>query len=259
MMPQLFHGKVMHRRLSPRENLFTYGIYYVSLPLSRLHEAECGRWFTLNRLGINSFYDKDHGPRDGGDLLLWMRQILSDHDAGDINGEIVLLTMPRTFGYGFNPVSFWLCHDNNNILKAVLCEVSNTFGEMHNYLCMHPDQREILPGDIFESDKVFHVSPFLKREGRYIFRFTSTKENFGAWIDHEEVPGQKKLVTTLTGHFSPWEKGGLKALTLRYPLVSLRAIILIHWQALKLVSKGIRYIPKPEQLASRLSRSFDYK
>lgn len=259
ILPQLFEGKVMHKRISPRVNLFTYGIYYVSLPLSSLEKAECGRWFSLNRAGINSFYNKDHGPRDGSNLLLWIRKILREQNASDINGEVVLVTMPRTFGYVFNPVSFWLCYDDNNILKAVLCEVSNTFGEFHNYLCMHSDHREILPGDDFYSDKIFHVSPFLKREGRYTFRFTSVQGGFGARIDFEEIPGEKKLITTLNGRLVDWEKARLRALSVRYPLVSLRAIILIHWQAIKLLAKGIRYIPKPVQLESKLSKGFDYK
>ena len=244
----------MHRRITPRVNHFTYGIYYVALPLSNIEQARCGRWFSLNQAGINGFYDKDHGSRDGSNLLVWIRNLLKSQDAGDINGEVVLVTMPRTFGYVFNPVSFWLCYDDQKILRAVLCEVSNTFGEHHNYLCMHSDRREILPGDLFESDKIFHVSPFLKREGRYTFRFTKTQESFGAWIDYEENPGEKKLLTTLTGRLIPWEKNQIQKLSLRYPLVSLRALFLIHWQALKLLGKGIRYIKKPVQLAQKLSR-----
>lgn len=254
MMPQIFCGKVMHKRTSPRTNLFTYGIYYVCLPLSRLRESECGRWFSLNRPGINSFYEKDHGPRDGSSLLLWMRKILREQNAEDINGEVVLVAMPRTFGYVFNPVSFWLCYDDKEVMRAVLCEVSNTFGEHHNYLCMHSDRREILPEDVFRSDKLFHVSPFLEREGRYTFRFKKTPDGFGAWIDYEDKPGEKKLITTLTGSLSLWDMRYLRTLSLRYPLVSLRALALIHWQALKLIRKGIRYIPKPEQLPDRQSR-----
>jgi DUF1365 family protein len=256
---QLLNGQVMHKRLSPKVNAFKYGIYYVCLPLSSLREVTCGRWFGINRRSFNSLYNEDHGARDGSDLLLWIKKILYERNAGDIDGEVVLVTMPRTLGYVFNPISFWLCYDAAGVLRAVLCEVCNTFGENHSYLCLHEDHREIRPEDIFESDKVFHVSPFLKREGRYTFRFTKTEKSFGAWIDYEEKRGEKKLLTMLTGSLEPWSEAGLRGLFWRYPLVSLRAVGLIHWQALKLLAKGIRYVPKPAQLAERLSRGADYK
>ncbi len=252
--PEIFLGRVMHKRLSPKVNEFVYGIYYLSLPLSSLRQCAVKAWFGVNASGLMSFYNRDHGDRSGDDPLVWVRNILHEQNADDIDGEVVLVTMPRTFGYVFNPVSFWLCYDASEVLRAVLCEVNNTFGEAHSYLCLHDDHRAITADDWFESDKMFHVSPFLKREGKYRFRFAKSEKGFGAWIDYEEIPGETKLLTALTGHLTPWHAAELRRVFWRYPLVSLRALGLIHWQALKLVAKGIRYISKPAQLKSRFTR-----
>lgn len=257
MTAKIMRGQVMHKRLSPKVNAFQYGIYYLALPLQRLAEKQKIGWLGINRPGLLSFHDRDHGDRQGGALLPWIRDILDKYDAADIDGEVVLVAMPRTLGYVFNPISFWLCYDRDEKLRAILCEVNNTFGENHSYLCIHDDHREITADDWFISDKLFHVSPFMQRTGLYRFRFAITDKNFGAWIDYEEVPGEKKLLTMLTGKLTPLDAPGLRQVFWQYPLVSLRATFLIHWQALKLVMRGIRYISKPLQLQNRLDRARD--
>lgn len=251
----ILQAQVTHKRLSPKVNAFTYGLYYVALPLSQLKKLDLGRWFSINRPGIMSFYESDHGQRTGKDLLAWIRNVLTPYKAEHMCHDVLLVTMPRTFGYVFNPVSFWLCYDDQDVLRAILCEVNNTFGETHSYLCLHDDHREIKSTDIFQGDKKFHVSPFLKRVGLYQFRFAKTDTGFGAWIEYEEEAGSKKLLTVLTGSLVPFTKSALKQAFWRHPMVSLRAVILIHWQAVKLVFKGIRYVPKPEQLESRIERT----
>lgn len=241
--PQILFGKVMHGRLFPKRNNFTYGIYYLALPLSKLQNLP----IALNRFAPLSFYGRDHGEGDGGDLENWARDILSTYNIRGVEGEIKLITMPRVLGYIFNPVSFWLCHDKDGILRAVLCEVHNTFGERHTYLCTHEDGRPILPDDVLTGDKVFHVSPFLKREGHYNFRFDTRADKFAVWIDFYNAEGKKQLVTSLIGKFEPMNAAKLRKAFWAYPLVTIKAIMLIHWQAIKLIAKGIQYIPKPPQ------------
>jgi len=154
--PQLLTGKVMHGRLFPKRNNFTYGIYYLTIPLSKLGNLQIAH----NRFAPLSFYDRDHGNCDGSDLESWARTILNDHNLDKANGDITLICMPRIFGYVFNPVSFWLCHDKKKNLRAVLCEVHNTFGERHTYICSHKDQRPITEKDckgrkIWRLDRLF--------------------------------------------------------------------------------------------------------
>lgn len=247
--PQVFFGKVMHGRLFPKLNQFTYGIYYLSLPLSKMQTVP----IPYNRFGLLSFYDKDHGHCDGSSLEAWATEILNQYGIKEADGDITLICMPRILGYVFNPVSFWLCHDKSNQLRAVLCEVHNTFGERHTYLCAHDDHRPITQSDVLEGEKVFHVSPLLKREGHYSFRFDSSKNNFGAWIDFYDVQGKRQLVTTLSGGLKPMTAQTLRKAFWSYPLVTFKATALIHWQALKLLSRGIKYISKPSQNAEKVS------
>lgn len=246
---QLFFGKVMHARLFPKKNAFSYGIYYLALPLSHIKDLPLAH----NRFAPLSFYDRDHGQCDGSAPEDWARRILAEYGFQNINGEITLLCMPRVLGYVFNPVSFWLCYDKNGNLRAVLCEVHNTFGERHTYLCAHEDHKSITSEDILKGKKIFHVSPLLKREGYYTFRFDINNDKFGVWIDFFDDTGRKQLATSLTGTLKPMNTHALRKAFWCYPLVTFKAIFLIHWQALKLLAKGIKYISKPEQKQERIS------
>jgi DUF1365 family protein len=163
--------------------------------------------------------------------------------------------MPRIFGYVFNPVSFWYCFDKSAVLRAVICEVNNTFGETHSYICAHEDQREITQDDILTGQKAFHVSPFLEREGNYKFRFALKNNKMGAWIDFFDASYKKKLLTSLNGKFEALNKTNSSKAFWRYPLVTLKAIYLIHWQAVKLFFKGTEYVPKPLQLKNKATRT----
>lgn len=241
LSPQIFTGKVMHKRLFPKENSFVYGIYYLALPLSKIDQAP--KSFSL------SFREEDHGPRDGSGLEDWIRSILKNHNPAleAITDDILLICMPRIFGYVFNPISFWLCLDKKQNIRAALCEVNNTFGETHSYLCVQSSLKPIGQNDWLTADKVFHVSPFLKREGEYKFKFSYKNEKFGTWIDFYDEKNNKQLLTSLTGNFTPMNKASLRKTFYSHPLVTFKAISLIHWQAIKLIFKGIKHMKKPKQ------------
>lgn len=242
----------MHGRHRPKRNFFTYGIYYLSLPLSQLDKLP----IRLNRSGIISFFTKDHGYKDPKKSLSdWAKHILNHYDITTANGEIVLVCLPRIMGYVFNPVSFWFCYDQQEKLRAVICEVNNTFGETHSYLCAHEDQRPITASDTMVAEKNFHVSPFMQREGYYEFRFDNQDTKFTVSIDYFTPSGEKLLVTTLFGRRADLTSKNLWAAFWRYPLITFKAIALIHWQALKLISRGIKYVPKPNQKPEKHSRN----
>jgi DUF1365 family protein len=241
--PQLYTAQVVHKRLFPKANAFHYGVYYLALPLPAA--AIPGR--------LASFHRKDVGLRDGSDPTPWVRGILADYDLNQKTQRIVLVTMPRVLGYVFNPVSFYLCLDGSNALRAVLCEVHNTFGEQHSYLCANADHSPIGADQWLEAEKVFHVSPFLERRGDYKFRFDVSADKLGIWIDYFDADQQKQLITALTGSFTPLTPQALRQAFWRHPLVALKAVTLIHWQALKLAVKGVRYIAKPAQLSQRIT------
>lgn len=255
--PQIFTAKVMHKRLFPKVNQFTYGIYYLALPLNRLEDEKLRAQLPVNRSGLLSFRTRDYGPRNvdstPATLDLWIREILASRKIADTIENIVLITMPRVMGYGFNPVSFWMCFDKDKQLRAVLCEVNNTFGETHSYLCTNEDLSPIRDDNWLTSEKLFHVSPFMPREGNYRFRFSQKDSKLAIWIDYHDAENNRQLLTSLIGSLKPLTGKSLQNAFWKHPLVTLKTIALIHWQALKLFTKGIKYNNKPEQKEERIS------
>lgn len=241
---------------SPRNkklNSFTYQTFYLSLPLKQLGSNTLP--LKIDQTGLISFHQKDHGPKDGTSLERWAREQLANYNLNAIDGEITLLAMPRIAGYVFNPVSFWFCHDKTGNLRAVIAEVNNTFGEQHCYICAHDDQRVITAKETITAKKLFHVSPFLKREGRYKFRFNSTENSFSAAINLYSENNELILGTSLKGKFQELTQKNLRRAQWRTPFITLKTIMLIHWQAVKLFLKGIPYQMKPKQLSPRISNS----
>lgn len=251
----LLFGKVMHKRLSPKVNGFTYGIFYLRLPLQHLPQLKSSWLLGLNRAGLFSYHDRDHGSRTGQPALDWAITVLNQHQLAHATHQIELITLPRVLGYVFNPVSFYLCHDDQAQLRAVICEVNNTFGETHSYICRADDGGTIQPDTLITAEKLFHVSPFLTRDGHYAFRFNATENGFAAWIDYFTPQAGKQLLTALTGTYQPATSHNLRKAFFAYPLVTLVAVGRIHWQALKIIAKGIKYIAKPVQKEPRTSLS----
>lgn len=235
----------MHKRHFPRENTFHYNVYYLALPLPAAPVPS----------RLVSFHAKDVGERNGRDPSEWARNLLKDYGLGHKTENIVLITMPRILGYIFNPVSFYLCLDSARLLRAVICEVHNTFDEQHSYICANADHSPITDNQWLEAEKVFHVSPFLNRSGKYKFRFDLQPDKLGIWIDYYDADQKKQLITSLIGRFSPLNTKSLRSAFWRHPLVTLKAISLIHWQAVKLMMKGIKYISKPAQQENKITAS----
>lgn len=249
-MPSVIHGRIRHRRRRPVENAFAYAACSLALPLSRLSELP-RLGLPYNRAAPVSFFDRDHGPRDGGALEPWIRRILAAEGV-DADGEIVLHAFPRMLGYVFNPVSFWVCHDGDGAVRAVLCEVCNTFGESHNYLLDHADGRPLASGETLHSRKAFHVSPFCEVKGGYAFRFNFAADRWLARIDYHDGDGGSAaaasgplLETSISGTGTPLTPREIRGLLWRYRWFTLGVIARIHWQALKLWSKRVPFVTKP--------------
>ncbi|WBU53966.1 DUF1365 domain-containing protein [Paracoccus sp. SCSIO 75233] len=244
----LIDASVWHGRAGATSRQFRYRTTYAALPVGALEAGNLA--LRPDRHGLWRLRRRDYGWRDGRSLSEFIDAQLAP--AGLDHCKTTLVTMPRGLLHGFNPVSFWLARDVGG-LRAVLAEVSNTFGECHLYLVRHQDNRVIAPPDRLSGDKLFHVSPFLPRSGRYVFRFDTGPGRFGAWIDWLAADGSTVLRTSMTGHARALTTASLRGAAIRSPLQPARVSSLIHWQAAKLFSRGVRYRTKPEQIRQRRS------
>ena len=239
-MKALFKAKIFHKRHCPKVNEFTYGGYYIRFDISEVEKLK-STLFSVNRFNLMSFYNKDHGHRNEGALRGWVDEILvkSSIDYTRID-KVELATFPRVLGYVFNPVSFWYCYAQEE-LKAIICEVNNTFGESHNY---------VIDGDKKTLPKRFHVSPFFDVAGYYNFDFT--KENLSI-INHTDNDHNILISTSIQGAKREWSDKNILFLFLSNPIYTFAVVFLIHYQALKLLLKKIKFYTKPELPKSEIT------
>jgi DUF1365 family protein len=241
--PFLIKGDIAHHRFFPKKNRFDYKSIYISFPVSKIKELK-KFLFSLGKFNLFGFYNADYGNKKLQDLSKWIYKILKESDINNVK-DIVLVTHPRVLGYAFNPVSFWVCFDNKNQLIAVLSEVNNTCGQKHNYLCFKDGLEPIESHDWMEAKKEFYVSPFMEIEGKYKFRFEISDNQMNFYINYL-VNSKLKLTTALKCHFQEFNNKNLLVSFLKMPFFTFKTVILIHYQAIKLYLKSIKYYKCPD-------------
>ena len=243
--PGLYRGFVLHDRVRPATNRFKYGAYMVYLPLSGMDEAAAGaRLFSYNHGNLFSVWDQDHGPRDGSPLRPWIDALLDEAGVDLDGGEVCLLTIPRVLGARFYPISVWYCYHSDGTCRAALVEVHNTFRQHHNYF-LHERGAPLDWKSKPKVRKVFHVSPFIPLDAEYNFTFGEPGERLFVWID-DVVEGSHLLLAGMDLRRHDLTDGPLMRTFLRLGPMSVRALILIHWQAVKLALKRVGFYRTPE-------------
>jgi DUF1365 family protein len=240
--PRLYVGDVMHMRLQPLGHQFRYRVATLLLDVDRLAETAAGlRLLSIDRFNLFAFRNADHGPRDGSPLRPWVEERLAA--AGlPRPARIMLLSMPRLFGQAFNPLSLYWCYDAGGRLESVIYEVKNTFGDQHPYVLPATADRD---GAIRHAqEKEFFVSPFIPMEQTYRFTLRPPGERLSIRIKQADANGDY-LIATQNGAARPLTDRALSTLALRAPWAMLKVVLAIHWEALRLWAKGVRFLGHP--------------
>jgi len=253
MRSALYVGEVMHHRLRPKPHRFVYRTFSMLLDLDELPKLDRRlRLFAHNRAGLLSFHDRDHGAADGSGPRVWAEAALDRAGLADASARIELLCFPRILGHAFNPLTLYFCRRADDSLGAVIYAVRNTFGERHAYL-IAVERDEAARGRIRQScAKTFYVSPFVPMRAGYRFRLKPPGGAFALAIQESDDEGEL-LIATHTARRVPLSDGSLARTLAAHPLMALKVIGGIHWEALRLWLKGAplqsRPVPPPADVS----------
>ena len=238
----IWQGSVRHRRFAPKAHAFSYSLFMLGLDLDEVETLGLGqgRWFGVERAGLLSFYRQDYlkGSRGSLKQAVWQK-------VAELGGEatpeqrVLLLGNVRCLGFYFSPVNFYFCYQQGSA-RYLLAEVSNTpWNERHYYLL---DLTALAP-----HDKDFHVSPFMDLAMRYHWRIRPPEQETLIHIESHPQSGAAKLFdATLALRREPLSRQGLMALLVRWPWMTLKVLLGIYWQALRLFIKRTPIFRHPE-------------
>ena len=245
---EVIRGEVRHTRFAPTHHSFKVPAFCLRLHMTDALQTIHSKWFGINKPAVFSVNLKDYGTQGHSgqltDLIQQIKHLIAESGLAVPNGDVYLHTFPRILGYVFNPVSFWYLHQADASLSVVVCEVNNTFGERHFYVLTGSTPGHIAQGEELQAKKEFHVSPFFEVQGNYRFRFFTTPTRTVSRIDLDNHLGHA-LSTSISGERMVATDAIWKKLLWSYRWFTIGVIVKIHWQALQLFIKGVRFFSKP--------------
>jgi len=215
----IYNGTVKHQRFKPIKHSLNYKTFSLLIDLDEIENLTKNiSIFSLNKFNISNNITK-----------------------------IKLLCYPRIFGYVFNPLSIFYCYENNR-LKAIFYEVKNTFNEQHTYIFKIKNDEKIEQ----KCKKKFYVSPFMNMETYYNFKLLSPKEKLSIFI--KQTDGEETILTaTQTGDKKEFSFKQLLFNFFKYPLMTIKIISSIHYEAFFLWKKGAVYRKRENKILNNLS------
>lgn len=246
---KIYTGKVIHKRFKPKEHYFKYNVFSLLIDLNELEEInKYIKFFSYNKFNIISFYDKDHGDRDGSSIKLWVKKNLRNIGIITEDISIKLLCYPRIFGYVFNPLSTYFIYNKHSELISIFYEVKNTFGEQHTYIFKAQDEKTVQN----KCKKKFYVSPFIEMDCEYHFKTLNPREQLSVVINQNDKDG-KLLFASQDGISKDFNNKNLILSYLTHPLMTFKIIGAIHYEAFKLWAKRIKLIAKKIKLKNNIT------
>ena len=246
----IYNGQVIHKRFKPKVHYFKYKVFSLLIDLSELEVLEEKiNLFSYNKFNLISFYEKDHGDRDGSSLILWVKKNLEKNNIQTKDIKIKILCYPRIFGFVFNPLSVFYVYNLESQLISILYEVKNTFGEQHTYIFKVTKDTNLIQNNC---SKKFHVSPFIEMNCKYFFRLLKPGNKISVIIDQYDNEDQI-LYASQDGVRSDFNTKNLIKSYLKHPVMTFKIILAIHFEAFKLWAKGIKFIKKKIKIKNNIS------
>jgi len=246
----IYKGHVVHKRFKPKKHFFKYKVFSLLIDLSEIKQLEKElTLFSYNKFNILSFYDADHGLRDGSSVIDWVKQNMTKNNISIEGISIKLLCYPRIWGYVFNPLSVFFIYDKNSNLISILYEVKNTFGEQHTYIFKLQQTDQVVE---HTCKKKFHVSPFIEMDSTYFFKITKPGEKILIYID--QYDNEDKLLVALQEGFKVnLTNKNLVKNYIFHPLMSFKIILAIHFEAFRLWIKGVKFVKKKINIKNNIT------
>ena len=241
----LYEGSVHHKRHDRVGHAFGYRMFSFCIDLDEVGQlTQSGavlapRWWKPIR-----YAREDYLGHAREDLRESVRSEVERLGGERPLGSIRMWTSLRTFGYVFNPVTFYYCHRPDGRLQGVLAQITNTpWRERHCYWTPVDASGERAHATM---KKAFHVSPFQPMEQEYEWRFSAPGEALSVHMQNRQQ-GNLVFEASLAMRRAPLDAPTLRRLWLRHPWTTAKVILAIHWNALVLWWKGATFHTHPDK------------
>ena len=243
----LYEGQVSHKRYSPAKHQFKYKLFMLYIDLDELPDLFKGYWlWSVNRHNLASFWRKKHLGETNVSLKQSVQELILKKTGKTHTGPVRMLTHLSYFGFGFNPVSFYYCFSaDGQTVEFIVAEVNNTpWGEQHCYVMDAATNTGEQNLHRYAAEKEFHVSPFMPMEIQYDWKFSVPDEHFTVHMMNFHS-SDKIFEATLALKRKAFNHANLMSVLIRFPAVTIKVMVSIYYQALKLWLKRVPIFDHP--------------
>ena len=252
MNTKIIISSIVHKRYDKIQHFFKYKVPSLFIDLDELEVINSkSKLFSINSFSIFSFYEKDHGYRDGRSINEFIQEKLKSYNVKYNNLKIKILCFPRIFGYVFNPLSIIYCYDQNKLI-SIFYEVKNTSNEQHTYVFIRGRTKNFKTLT-HECKKNFYVSPFIGMKGKYFFTNKLTNDYLNIIIDLYDSENNKILMAAQSGKFTAFKASKLLKYNLLNPLLGFKVMSAILFEAIRITFKGGKYYARDKKSKDTIS------
>ncbi len=251
---KLYTGLVAHARLKPFAHKFRYKIFMTYIDLDELDSLlRESPLFSRKRAALVQFKRSDYLGDPGIPLTDAVRDRVENETGKRPDGPVRMLTHLRTFGYVFNPVTFYYCFDKEDRkVETIVAEITNTPWKQRRAYILTPSMNLSKEAGKYHYrfDKDFHVSPFFDLDFAYDMQFSEPGDNLFVQIENKR-DDDRHFIATLNMAPQDYTAKNLAKNLVMFPFMTFKVFWAIYWQALKLKLKGATYYPNPHSKAGQ--------